>query len=512
MTAAGGAAAITPSRSIKASTDRAASLRHLLAALTFWLGGSQLLLWRFLDIAPWWAYALGLSGLVALCVGIVRLVPDVPDNRIGIRLIGMCLLVAFLLMLLGGQGRFLYANIDWQVRYAVLRDMAINPWPFVYTARPAPDVLRAPIGMFLAPALAFKALGGHAGNIALLIQNSAVLGLMLAIASRLFSSTRARFWALLVFLAFSGLDAAGSLFVHGNLTDHLENWAQIQYSSTITLAFWVPHHAMMAWIGALLFLLWRTGRLPLSVFLAILPLTLLWSPFGLLGTLPFAVLAGVETLIQRRLRVSDSALPALAVLLCVPGLLYLSAAGDDVGVRLYAPGTLRYVIFQLFETAPYLVPLAFLARGSRFGWPVFALVAACLVLMPFIQIGWSIDFMMRASVPALTILTVMVADAVTPGEKIAPAPIRYWLLLAPIIGSVTGQHEIRRALTQPPAPEVRCSFWKAWDQSFADFPKGSYLAPLSAMPVAVRPRNPARASAKEPDRCWTGDWYLEAGK
>ena len=469
-----------------------------------------MLLWRFLDIAPWWAYALGLSGFAALCVGIVRIVPATPDSGVSIRILVVGLAVAFMLMLLGGQGRFLYANIDWQVRYAVLRDMGINPWPFVYTARPVPDILRAPIGMFFLPALAFKAWGSRAGDIALLLQNSALLCLLIAIASRLFASTRARLWALGVFLAFSGLDAAGALFVHGGLADHLENWAQIQYSSTLTLAFWVPHHAMTAWTGALLFLLWRTGRIPLGVFLAILPLTLLWSPFGLLGTLPFAALAGIETLIRRRLRASDIALPALASLLCVPGLLYLSAAGDDVGVRLFAPGVLRYVIFQIFETAPYLVPLALVVRTSRFGLPTFLVITACLLLMPFIQIGWSIDFMMRASVPAITILAVMVADAVTPGDHGASARIRIWLLLALVIGSVTGAHEIYRALKQPPAPEVRCTFWKAWDQSFASFPKGSYLAPLPDMPALVRPHDPTRASAMEPDRCWTGDWYRRA--
>ncbi|WP_241241771.1 hypothetical protein [Sphingobium algorifonticola] len=465
------------------------------------------MLWRFLDIAPWWAYALGVSGVVALCVGIVRLVPAALDSGVSIRILVVGFVVAFVLMLLGGQGRFLYANIDWQVRYAVLRDMGINPWPFVYTSRPMPDVLRAPIGMFFLPALAFKAWGSRAGDIALLFQNSALLGMLLAMASRLFAGTRARLWALGVFLAFSGLDAAGALFVHGGLADHLENWAQIQYSSTLTLAFWVPHHAMTAWIGALLFLLWRTGRIPLSVFLAILPLTLLWSPFGLLGTLPFVALAGIETLIRRRLRLSDIALPALSSLLCVPGLLYLGAAGDDVGIRLFAPGGLRYIVFQLFETAPYLVPLALVARTGRFGLPTFLVIIACLLLMPFVQIGWSIDFMMRASVPALTILAVMVADAVAPGDQGAPAPIRLWLLLALVIGSVTGAHEIRRALTQPPAPEVRCTFWKAWDQSFAAFPKGSYLAPLPDMPAWVRPHAPARASAVEPEQCWRGDWY-----
>ncbi len=71
---------------------------------------------------------------------------------------------------------------------------------------------------------------------------------------------------------------------------------------------------------------------------------------------------------------------------------------------------------------------------------------------------------------------------------------------------MTGLAEIRRALINPPAPEVRCSFFKAWDQAFATFPKGSYLAPLGKVPALIRPHRPTYVSVNEPERCWNGSW------
>ncbi|MDX3910310.1 MAG: hypothetical protein QHC67_10880 [Sphingobium sp.] len=474
-----------------------------------------MLLWRFLDVVPLWAYAFGLCALVALSVALHRLMRPTPrpaSDRPTIGILLICFAVAFILFLLGGEGRFFYANIDWQVRNAVLHDMGINPWPFVYTARGVPDVLRAPIGMFLLPALVFKAFGARAGDIALLLQNSALLTVLLGLGSQLFATSRQRIGALVVILAFSGLDAVGQLLVSRSLGDHLEPWAGIQYSSTITLAFWVPQHAFTGWICATLFLLWHTKRIPLAAFLAIVPLTALWSPFGLLGILPFAAYAGISALRQRSLRWSDVLLPGAVCLFCVPTFLYLTAAGDNVGVRFFPIEPLRYVIFQIFETAPYLIPIAFLKWRIPYGPAVFLLIALCLLVMPFIQIGWSIDFMMRASVPALTILALMVARAVFDSEVSAALRIRIYLVVALAIGAITGAFEITRAFRQPPAPLVTCTFFKAWDQSFSAYPKGSYLAPLHQMPAPIRPTNPFRASAIEPEHCWPGQWYVPLSK
>ncbi|MDX3899933.1 MAG: hypothetical protein QHC40_05410 [Sphingobium sp.] len=470
------------------------------AFIAGWLGTSQLLLWRFLDRAPLWAYPLGLALTAGLCVALIR--GTRRDGGPNVATLLLCLAVALILLLLGGEGRFFYANIDWQVRAAVLRDMGANPWPFVYMARGAPDVLRAPIGMFLWPALAFKAWGPRAADIALLLQNGLLVGGLLALGSTLFATRKARWIALITILAFSGLDALGRVLFRGGLSDHLENWAYLQFSSTITLASWVPQHALAGWIGAVGFLSWRAGRLPLGGFLSLLPLTALWSPLGLMGALPFAALAGAQALIGRTSRWSDIAPPALATLLCIPSLLYLSAANDAVGIRIVALPPLQWGLFEALEVLVYLVPLALAARKRRFGVAPLIVAGLWLLVIPFVQIGSSTDFMMRGSITALAVLSVLVADALT-----TPGRVRVWLTVMLLIGSVTGLFEIARALRHPPMPAVRCSFFKAWDQSFAAFPKDSYLAPLSRMPAAVRPAEPARASAVEPAACWDGHWY-----
>ncbi|MEC3910612.1 hypothetical protein U5A82_09005 [Sphingobium sp. CR2-8] len=471
----------------------------LIAAIAAWLGVGQLLLWRFLDIAPLWAYGLGAILIAGLCAAIARTARSYTGPTVATLL--LCIGLAGAILMLGGEGRFFYANIDWQVRFAALRDMSAYPWPFVYM-RAEPEVLRAPVGMFLAPALIGKIAGARAADLALLVQNSLMLGAILALLTTLFETRRAKAVALFVFMVFSGLDVLGRLLIHGGLSDHLENWSGLQYSSTVTLAFWVPNHAISGWIGALSFLLWRAGKIPLGAALALLPLTALWSPLGLIGAMPFALLAGVRTLYQRSLRVPDIALPALASLIAVPGLLYLAAAGNNVGMRAQTIVPLQWGIFELLEILVYIAPLALMARSVRFGRDTLALVTVWLLVIPFVQIGSSIDMMMRGSICALTILAIMVADALL-GE---PATRRLLIgLLA--IGSITGLAEIRRALVHPPAPEVRCSIFKAWRQNFGDFPIDSYVAPLSAMPALVRPTAPAQVRPAEPPRCWDGSWY-----
>lgn len=472
----------------------------LIAALLLWLGLDQLLLWRFLDIMPVWAYPLGMLLIVGLCVATVRAMPDHRGPTVAILI--ACLAVALILLMLGGEGHFFYANIDWQVRFAVLRDMGLHPWPFVYGDQPVPALLRAPIGMFLVPALAAKAAGDRAGDLALLIQNSLMLAAMLSLGATLFDTRRAPLIALLIFLAFSGLDALGRMLFRGGLSDHLENWAYLQYSSTITLAFWVPNHALSGWIGALGYLLWRRDRLPLATYLSLLPLTALWSPLGLMGAMPFAALAAIRTLRLCALAPATLLYPALATLLAVPGLAYMSAAPADVGARIVALAPLQWGLFELLEVLVYALPLAWLGRSNRFGLDTLLVATAWLLLIPFVQIGWSTDFMMRGSISALAILAVMLVDALGQGGM-----GRRWLIAMLLIGSITGLAEIRRALAYPAAPQVRCSFSGAWDQSFGSFPKGSYLAPLPAMPAWVRPANPARIHSVDPTRCWDGAWH-----
>lgn len=490
----------------RVGTGLSISGRALIAALFLWFGLNQLLLWSFLGFgSP--GLTLGGSAII-LALAVLGFRATVALPRVPVRRLALLFGYALTLYALGGEGRFFYANIDWQVRDAVLRDMALGSWPFVYvTGSAQPDLLRAPIGFFLGPALAAKAWGLRAGDVALLVQNAALLAILLGLGSSLFERARQRMAALGIMTLFSGLDIILQLIVKGRPEDHLEfafDW--MQYSAHITQAFWVPQHAYAGWLGALLFLLWHRGLMPLWPMLALLPLTALWSPLPLIGMMPFVAWAGLSALRKGELRPIDFALPTLAVLVALPTLLYLSAAPDAVGVRLLAIPIAPWVLFEALEVLVWLVPLLLWWKHPLRG-PLL-LTGTILLALPFVQVGWSIDLMMRASIPSLAILSAAAAMALT-GE--APAKLKLWLGAALLLGSATGLSEVRRALIEPPSPRGQCSFYGAWDVSFAAYPKGSHLAPLDRVPGVIRPQNPARLVVDDPRPCWEGRWLRPTG-
>lgn len=482
------------------------------AFLIGWLGLDQLLLWRFLGFAPIWAYPPAAFAILFLCRAILRAMPERDGPTLGALL--LCISVSAILLILSGEGRFFYANVDWQVRFAVLRDMTINPWPFAYASAGGPLLLRAPIGMFLLPALIGKAGGGTAADMALLAQNALLIGALLALGSTLFDSRRAKWIALAVVIAFSGLDVLGRLLVRGGLSDHLEHWAFLQYSSTITLLFWVPQHGLSGWVGAVGFLLWRSSRAPLAPWLVLMPFCALWSPLGLAGGLPFVALAGVRCLLTRSLCPADILLPALASLIAIPSLLYLaSGAGDGgVGVQIAPLPIAQWALFLLLEIGVFAVPLLFATSASRFGRDSLILTLLVLMAVPLVRVGWSIDFMMRASITALAVLAVLTAEAIVTTPRVRP-----WLIGALLIGAVTPWHELRRAFAHPPAPPMRCDLIRAWDFEALELgmrkaddppsPKGTYLAPVAALPAVIRPSAPTPARTEAPARCWDEHWY-----
>lgn len=481
--------------------------RSLLVLVAGWLCLDQLLLWRFLG----WSWPSLATGAMLAAVLFHRLIKSSGlDARIPLVRLAVCLAVTLMLLALGGEGRWFYANIDWQVRDAVLRDMALHPWPFVYATEGTHSLLRAPVGMFLFPALMAKVGGAQAGDVALWLQNSLIIASLLALGSILFATRRARVIALLAIFLFSGLDLIGTMIFHGHLRDHLEFWfATMQFSSHITQAFWVPQHGFAGWLAAVLFLLWHRGAMRLWPFLALLPLTALWSPLALIGAMPFAAWAGISSLVTRRLSVADIVWPALAVIIALPGLTYLAAAPDGVGIRPYPLQLLAWAIFVLLEVLIFALPLLFAQRGESFGQRAPLIIAtAWLLLCPFVQIGWSLDFMMRTSIPSLALLAVLVAEGL---DRAPSRVLRSWLALMLLIGSATGLSEIRRAFTLPPSPRGACSFFGAWDVSFGRYPKGSYLAPLDQLPSFLRPEAPAVVSVHDPSRCWQGEWVRPDG-
>jgi len=482
-------ATVHPARVRTALMARRVPLGWLIAMLVGWLALDNLLLWQFLGLTQLWLMLPGIA-LAVLLAGYAKRASEREGPTVAILI--ACIAIAGVVLAISGEGRFFYANPDWRLRDALLRDMAVHPWPFAYATPDGVEMLRAPIGMYLLPAIGGKLWGQAGGDLLLLAQNALLDGVLLALGSTLFTTRGARLIALACFLGFSGLDVIGQL-IRGHaalLTPaaHLEPWSVTQYSSTITLFFWVPQHAFAGWSGALAVMLWRTGKVSARVPAMLFPLLLLWSPLAGMGLLPFILWIGVDSLIRRKIGRSDFAAVSGALLLAFPALLYLRSGGASVGARLFPINPIHYLLFEAIEVLPFLLLASAVAKG-RFGVGMFALTSASLLLIPFGQIGWSIDFAMRASIPALMILSLFVAEALSGGVL---TPVRRTLLIACLLlGSATGLAEIARGLTFPVSPAPHCPLTSQWrDEANFTSASSSYVAPSSALPIALRPASP----------------------
>ena len=498
-----------PARSATGATAFAVRADCCAMALLALFAADNLLLLRFLGLPAQWITLLA----VPIVFGIVHLTKlhAVEIPRIPIAVLGYAMLISLGLFLLGGEGRFFYANADWQIRDAILRDMSTQPWPYAYALEGRAAILRAPIGMYLMPSLA----GGKAHEIALLLSNSIRLALLISLAWLLFDSRKKRVFALCVFFVFSGWDIVGTV-LYANTGkhvswDHLEQWNfGLQYSSHITQAFWVPQHALAGWASALMFVLWRKGLAPIGWFAATVPLVALWSPLAIMGAIPFALLAGTISLLSRRFDWRDILLAMLAVAVSLPALLYLQIDAAKLGsgiLRIPAP---IYIILVMLEVAPFIILPLLDRRNSNLERLTLWTILLCLLLMPFWKIGIGKDFQMRASIMPLALLALAFAEwfirsARQPPRRNTAVGLS---IIALGLGAVTPLLELHRSLVNGPSPAPRCSLLGAWhQQSGMVAPYAAYLADAASFPGRLK-NVPAHVGRNDPPTCWDSAWHV----
>jgi hypothetical protein len=504
------AVAMTAPKTSSAAMTVSAEL--LVAILLGLFAIDNILLLPFLGLSPLLAILL----IIPSCVGFAWLIRSRARASLPIPLtmLGGSMLFSLGLFLLGGEGRFFYANADWQIRDAILNDMASLPWPFAYALDGQAAILRAPLGMYLLPSLAGKT-GLH--DIALLFSNSSRLAILIALGWLLFDSRRHRLIALAIFLLFSGWDVVGSLIY--SLAgipvswDHLETWNfGFQYSSHITQAFWVPQHALAGWASAMMFLLWRKGVVPVGWFAATVPLVALWSPLAIMGAIPFVVLAGITVLIRRSFGWRDVGMAVLALAVALPALFYMQLDAAKLGGGLRDAPMAIYVMVFAFEVAPFIFLPLLDPANTKSERATLWTICACLLIMPFWIIGINSDFQMRASIMPLALLALAFAEWFN--RMLEQRPLQRGAigiaLLAIIVGAATPLSEIRRALFNGPSPAPQCSLLGVWTkQSGLIAPYATYLANTKSLPGKMK-SIPAIAGTRDPAKCWDRKWVTIA--
>jgi hypothetical protein len=406
-----------------------------------------------------WPYAIAacLLALVAIAAalpprGIAR---RAPLSRATLLLIG---LAGFAWAAFGGAGHIFYANSDWVVRDAVLMDLVHAAWPPSYAEQGGdPVILRTTLGYFL-PAAALGALFG-AGTADAFLYAWTGLGAALFLLLLPLPQGRMRLAvALGVVVLFSGMDAAGVMFIAGSLPApplHLEWWAHpLQYSSHTTQLFWVPNHALPAWIAAAMFYRhWRNDAFwpPAILVAALLPL---WTPFAAIGIAPYVALVAADRLgrglgLRLPLALLGPAILLLGLQARYLGLDFatLGASTPDLVVFDAGKSLFRYARFALLEFALLAAVLYVLLRHSR---GLCALAFGVLAALPLvISFGPSNDIVMRASIPSLAMLAILSIRALDESRGAAGGIPRALLIVFLAVGAVTPAYEFWRALARP---------------------------------------------------------------
>lgn len=481
-------------------------IRLLVLVLAAVLGAMQVALWAYLGLPPaWFAAGLGALGGMLACLWRARgWRGHVPWPRLA-----LCWAAALLVLALGGEGRWFYAPPDWQVRYAVLRDLTLNPWPFVLSHQQGPLVLRAPLGIYLLPALAGKALGtgllstARAAELVFLAQNSALLAILLALGSTLFARSRDRAVALGVFWLFSGVHQLTRLALMAPAWLGLGRWARLEISANLTQVVWAPPHALPGWAFAACYLLWLRGRAPAWAMVALVPLMALCSPLAAMGAMPFAMHGGLAALRRGQIGLLALAACALATLASLPGLLFLLSGSAQVGGALGGRFPLAgYGCFVALELGGYLAALLAAGRRQPLGATSSLIAAGFLLLAPFVSVGQGTDFVMRASVPAEAILSAKIALLVARGAAVpAWRGARGWALIMLVLGALSPLGELQRALTWPASPAVTCGYLGVIPKGFS-----TYTAPLQSLPRMIRPAHPRTVAPEAHPFCWARPW------
>ncbi len=398
-----------------------------------------------------WPFAVGLAALALF--GFYKTMEGARLRAFDVSrraLVAICLL-ALGWTALSGVGHIVYANADWLTRDAVLRDLVATPWPPSYqTDGDFALILRAPIAYYLPAAVVGSLLGLQAADIVLYLWTVAGFVLFVCAATTLFSTPRQRVICCAVLLGFGGLDLLGYVILDGipKVGQHIEWWASFaQYSSNSTLLFWVPNHALPGWLGTMLLLRhWRKPELArvTPLLFATIPL---WAPLPALGLAPF-FLFGIDWRRDYKVLFSiQGLLPWLALALVVARYITLDSGAIPRGwaPTYFANVATFCVIYGLFCLLEFGLLALVLAPLRVYDVPLKISIAV-LLLLPFYRFGQGNDLVMRASIPALTILALA---TVRPLAEHVRAGWRYAMIAILVVGAAGAAQEPLRALTSP---------------------------------------------------------------
>ena len=394
-------------------------------------------------------------------------------NRDMVRRAVFIVLILALWVYFAGIGGLAWQNPDHYYRNEIFHILVDKPWPVRVSEEGVARALTYYIGFWM-PAAAFgKVFGLSAG---FLFQAFwAVLGLGLVYSCICDHLRRFEKWPLAVFIFFSGLDVIGDILWKRSASDifstyHLEWWSADfwEYSAFTTDLFWVFNQAIYAWLILLLLMRQKDNK----------RVVLIWS-FGLftcslpfVGMIPYVIWLVFRNFRDQRVSVTankgktgrkagtnfwqKTALAWIRGLFTLENVLgggivgllsysYIRTSSTSQNSLLFLPGKIslmNYVLFCILEFGVYAIAVYRYRKNQKLYWMTIVILFLCA----FIRVGTGPDFSMRASIPALTVLYLMVVDALAESSRKKEWKVFIPLVLLLCIGAVTPIHEMARTV------------------------------------------------------------------
>ena len=417
------------------------------------------------------AAAVSLAG----CAGALVIVIRTPQrggflsSPIETQRLALSIALAVAVLLLGGGMHLFYNTTDWLIRDAVLADLASADLPIAYRFADTDYILRAPLAMYMVPALVGRMFGLYAAHVALLVQNSLFLGAIFYVIG---ASGRGwpQVWIMILFagcsilgiglLALAGLPLVpmDGFFVFG-----LDAWNPVgQYSASLIQFFWVPNHALPGWWLALLLLLNARGDIDTATVGASVGAAMFWSP---LAILPAALWLGLRIVARWRESLASRRLWLLApVAVCfAPIAIYLTLGAGGISHGIPARREGFWALYCIFVVAEFL-QIAFLTvwreHVPREFRGLLWFSALALLLLPLVRFGPSNDLVMRGSIVALTVVAFCFAYVtLDPAARLSRARVAGLLLVG--LCAPSAALELARSVLATPYEISDCSLFEA---------------------------------------------------
>ena len=369
-------------------------------------------------------------------------------------------LLALVWVYISGIGGLVFQNSDHNCRNPLFELLVQNSWPVVLSNPPV--ILTYYIGFWLPSALIGKLFNSvQVGFYAQIIW--ATLGVFLVFYLIWSYCKQKSYWVIFLFIFFSGLDALGCILMGKGILlsyaiSHIEWWyPHFQLSSFTTQLFWVFNQSLPIWLVVLVMVHEKNNKNLLFLYAC----TFLHSTLPAIGLFPFVVYWYIKNgtrctylktaFVQIRKTIMDSLtfqniIGASTVVLISLSYLSSNISGTNHSWSSLFNETalLQWLIyFFLIEVGFYLLIIWENHKRNA----IFYLCLGCFLIYPFIRIGNGYDFCMRATLPALVLLYLMIIKTLQNKKWRAKNHVPLLLLLLALgLGSITPLHEITRTV------------------------------------------------------------------